>query len=72
MNPLDDRSIKKFKVIGTRPIRPDGEDKVTGKALYGADLFVPNMLAGKLVRINCAHALIKSIDKSEEEKLPGV
>ena len=72
MNPLDDRSIKKFKVIGTRPIRPDGEDKVTGKALYGADLFVPNMLSGKLLRINCAHALIKSIDISEAEKLPGV
>ena len=38
---------KKYKVIGTRPIRHDGVDKVTGKALYGADIQLPSMLHGK-------------------------
>ena len=31
-------SVKRFKWVGTRPIRPDGVPKVTGRALYGADL----------------------------------
>ena len=33
-----------YKVIGTRPIRPDGIDKVTGRAVYGADVHLPGML----------------------------
>ncbi len=63
---------KKFSVVGTRPIRPDGVDKVTGKALYGADLYAPNMLVGKMLRINEPHAFIKSINTSKAEALPGV
>ena len=63
---------KKFRVVGTRPIRPDGIEKVTGQALYGADLYAPNMLVGKMLRINETHALIKSIDISKAQKLPGV
>ena len=63
---------RKFHVVGTRPIRPDGIDKVTGKALYGADLYAPNMLVGKMLRINEPHALIKSINTSKAEKVPGV
>jgi len=65
-------SVKRFKWIGTRPIRPDGVPKVTGRAQYGADLKLPGMLYGKVLRSPHAHARIKSIDTSAAEKLPGV
>ena len=61
-----------FKVIGTRPIRHDGVDKVTGRAKYGADYAFPGMLHGKVLRSPHAHARIKSIDCSKVLKLPGV
>ena len=64
--------VKRFKWVGTRPIRPDGVPKVTGRALYGADLKLPGMLYGKLLRSPHAHARIKSIDTSAAEALPGV
>jgi CO/xanthine dehydrogenase Mo-binding subunit len=60
------------KVIGTRPIRPDGVDKVTGRALYGADITLPGMLVGKVLRSPHAHARIRRIDTSAAERLPGV
>ena len=62
----------KFKVIGTRPIRHDGVDKVTGRARYGADISLPGMLHGKVLRSPHAHARIKSIDASAALALPGV
>jgi CO/xanthine dehydrogenase Mo-binding subunit len=62
----------KFKVIGTRPIRHDGVDKVTGRARYGADVSLPGMLHGKVLRSPYAHARIKSIDASAALALPGV
>ena len=65
-------SVKRFKWVGTRPIRPDGVPKVTGRALYGADLKLPGLLYGKILRSPHAHARIKSIDTSAAEKLPGV
>ncbi|MEX0927598.1 MAG: xanthine dehydrogenase family protein molybdopterin-binding subunit [Dehalococcoidia bacterium] len=61
-----------YKVIGTRPIRHDGLDKVTGKALYGADVRLPGLIWGDLLRSPKVHARIKSIDTSEAEKMPGV
>jgi len=61
-----------FKVIGTRPIRPDGLDKVTGRAKFGADYAFPGMLHGKLLRSPHAHAKIKSINYQKALKLPGV
>ena len=61
-----------FKTVGTRPIRPDGVDKVTGRARYGADFYLPGMLVGKTLRSPHAHARIKSIDVSKAEALPGV
>ncbi len=61
-----------YKVIGTRPIRPDGTDKVTGRAVYGADMRLTGMLYGKILRSPHAHARIKSIDTSKAEALPGV
>lgn len=61
-----------YKVIGTRPIRPDGADKVTGRAIYGGDMRLTGMLHGKVLRSPHAHARIKSIDTSKAEALPGV
>ena len=61
-----------YKVIGTRPIRPDGADKVTGRALYGADFDTAGLLHGKVLRSPHAHARIRSIDTSKAEALPGV
>ena len=62
----------KFKVIGTRPVRPDGMDKVTGKANFGADIVLNGMLYGAIHRSPHAHALIKKIDISKALKLKGV
>ena len=61
-----------YKWVGTRPIRPDGLDKVTGKAQFGADLTLPGMLFGKVVRSPHAHARILSIDTSTAESMLGV
>jgi len=63
---------KQYEVIGTRPIRPDGTDKVTGRALYGADIRLPGMLYGMVLRSPHAHARILSIDTRKAEALPGV
>ncbi len=63
---------KKYDVIGTRPIRHDGVEKVTGRAKYGADLQLPGLLYGKVLRSPHAHARIRSIDTSAAEALPGV
>jgi CO/xanthine dehydrogenase Mo-binding subunit len=65
-------SGKQYKWIGTRPVRPDGVDKVTGRAKYGADYAFPNMLVGKVLRSPHAHARIRSIDTSAAEAMPGV
>ena len=61
-----------YKVIGTRPVRPDGADKVTGRAIYGADMRLTGMLHGKVLRSPHAHARIRSIDTSKAKALPGV
>jgi len=63
---------KKLKIVGTSPIKHDGIDKVTGRAKFGADLFLPGMLVGKILRSPHPHAVIKSIDTSAAEALPGV
>ena len=64
--------LKDFKWIGTRAVRPDGVDKVTGRAQYGADFSLPGTLTGKVLRSPHAHAHIKNIDTSNAEALPGV
>ncbi len=61
-----------YKSVGTRPIRHDGYDKVTGKAAYGSDISLPGMLHAKILRSPHAHAVIKSIDTSKAEAAPGV
>ncbi|MCB1368784.1 MAG: hypothetical protein KDK00_13525, partial [Rhodobacteraceae bacterium] len=70
--PLGEYTPRDFKVVGTRPLRPDGIDKVTGRAQYGADLSAPGMLVGKMLRSPHAHARIKSLDVSAALAMPGV
>ena len=61
-----------YNVIGKRPVRPDGVDKVTGRAQYGADIKLTGLLHAKVLRSPHAHARIKSIDTSKAEVHPGV
>jgi len=61
-----------YKVIGKRPVRHDGVDKVTGRAVYGADVQLPGMLYGKVLRSPHAHARIKSIRTDKALALEGV
>ena len=65
-------AVKQFKYVGTRPVRPDGVPKVTGTAQYGADLAMPGMLVGRILRSPHAHARIRAIDTSKAAALPGV
>ena len=67
-----DETTKKFKVIGTRPARPDGLDKVTGRARFGADMAAPGMLHAAIIRSPHAHARILSIDTSAAEAMAEV
>ncbi len=71
MNVLN-KTRTEFKVVGTRVPRPDGFDKVTGRARFGADFTVPGMLHGLVLRSPHAHAMINSIDASAALALPGV
>ena len=65
-------SEKEFEVVGTRPIRHDGADKVTGRAKYSADSHPTGYLHGKILRSPYAHARVKSIDVTKALALPGV
>ena len=67
-----DTQEKQFNQIGSRPIRPDGVEKVTGRARFGADLVLPNMIHGKILRSPHAHARIKRVDVSAALAMPGV
>src|ERR1700758_1342243 len=61
-----------LRVVGTRPVRPDGVDRVPGRAMFGADMVMPGMLWGKVKRSPHPHARIVSIDASKALALPGV
>ena len=63
---------KRFNSVGSRPVRPDGVDKVTGRARYGADFNMPGQLVGRVLRSPHAHARIVRIDTSRAEALKGV
>ncbi|MEO9575609.1 MAG: xanthine dehydrogenase family protein molybdopterin-binding subunit [Tateyamaria sp.] len=63
---------KDLKSVGTRVLRPDGVDKVTGRARYGADFDMPGQLVARVLRSPHAHAWIVSIDTSKAEALKGV
>jgi len=66
------RPISNYKFVGQATPRPDGVDKVTGRARYGDDMIVPGMLYAKILRSPHAHAQILSIDTSKAEALKGV
>jgi CO/xanthine dehydrogenase Mo-binding subunit len=63
---------RKFNSVGTRPLRPDGVDKVTGRARYGADFNMPGQLVARVLRSPHAHARIKKIDITRAEAVKGV
>ena len=65
-------AARTFTSVGTRPVRPDGVDKVTGRARYGADFNMPGQLVGRILRSPHAHARIRRIDASKAETLKGV
>ncbi len=73
--PLDakfDPATHHFRLVGTRPLRPDGYDKVVGRARFGADASAPGMLVGRILRSPHPHARIRAIDTARAAKLPGV
>ena len=72
MTTTGQRPASDYKVVGTRPIRHDGIDKVTGAAKYGADIQLAGMIHGKVLRSPYAHARIRSINPARAEALPGV
>ena len=61
-----------YNVVGKRPVRPDGVDKVTGRAQYGADVQLNGLLHAKVLRSPHAHARIKSINTARAAAHPGV
>ena len=65
-------SNEEFRVVGSRPVRHDGVDKVTGRARYAADTAMPGLLYAKVVRSPHAHARIRGIDASRALAMPGV
>ena len=65
-------SNTEYRVVGTRPIRHDGTDKVTGRAKYGGDFSSADLIHGKVLRSPHAHAKIRSIDVSKAVASPGV
>jgi CO/xanthine dehydrogenase Mo-binding subunit len=69
---MSDAKVRDFKYIGTRVVRPDGVDKVTGRANFGADYSLPGMLGGYVLRSPHAHARIRRIDTSKAAALDGV
>jgi CO/xanthine dehydrogenase Mo-binding subunit len=74
MNAPQDKAAFKpaYRHVGTRPVRPDGVEKVTGKAIYGTDHVAAGMLQGAILRSPHAHARIRSINTRKAEALPGV
>ena len=60
------------RVVGRPTPRVEGELKVTGKALYSADLNLPGTLWGKVLRSPIPYGRIKSIDISKARRVPGV
>ena len=70
---VKDAPGSEFKWVGTRPDRPDGVDKVTGRARFGADLAMAGQLVGKVLR-SPHRARAHQVDRHHRrrEKLPGV
>src|SRR3990172_8212808 len=61
-----------LKVVGSSLPRVDGEEKVTGRAVYTSDLQVPGIAFGKILRSPYAHARLLKVDAQKAARLPGV
>ena len=61
-----------YNVVGTRPVRHDAINKVTGRDQFGADIKFAGLLHGRILRSPYAHARIMSIDTGKAEAMPGV
>jgi carbon-monoxide dehydrogenase large subunit len=64
--------VAALKVVGAPVPRAEGPDKVTGRSIYTADINLPNLLWGKVLRSPFPHARIRRIDASRARKAPGV
>lgn len=64
--------ISTYATVGRGVPRVDGRVKVTGEAIYCADIYLKGMLQGKILRSPYPHAKIINIDTSKAKKLPGV
>jgi len=63
---------QKFNVVGKRLPKVDAWERVSGKARYASDVYLPGMLYGKILRSPYPHARIINIDISKAKALPGV
>jgi xanthine dehydrogenase molybdenum-binding subunit len=74
MKPQDERANvpMEYDVIGTRPLRADAADKLTGRAVFGPDVALPGLIHGKMLRSPHAHARIRSINMRRAEAYPGI
>jgi xanthine dehydrogenase YagR molybdenum-binding subunit len=70
LEPWEPQAALRF--VGKSTPRIDGPERVTGKALYTADVQLPGMLYGKILRSPLPHAKIKKIDTRKAERFPGV
>src|SRR4051794_5667977 len=61
-----------LRLVGKRMRRADSPERLTGQVRYTADLVLPGLLHGRLVRSPYASARIVSVDKSQAEATPGV
>src|SRR6187549_3618106 len=60
------------KIIGVATTRSEGREKVSGAAIYAADVVLPNMLWAKALRSPIPYGRIKKVDTSKAQALPGV
>ena len=63
---------KQTRIIGERVPRVDGYERVSGTAVYPSDVILPNMIHGAILRCPHPHAMVKKVDISRAEKMPGV
>jgi len=66
------KSAQAYRVVGRAESRSDGDDKVSGKAIYAVDVKIAGMIHGKILRSPYAHARLTRVDASKAENFPGV
>src|ERR1044072_8999577 len=66
------KSAQVYQVVGRAESRSDGDDRVSGKAIYAVDVKLPGMIHGKILRSPYAHARSARVDATQAENFPGV